>query len=66
LRDGVDRAIPARGDDDTLLLLCLLYGALRQHRQLPWIMGAPEGVPSAGLCEHAPDCGFRDGGVSAA
>jgi hypothetical protein len=29
LRDGVDRAVPTRGDDNPLLLLCLLYGALR-------------------------------------
>ena len=66
LRDGVDRAIPTRGDDDPLLLLRLLYGALRQPRELPWVMRAPEVVPSARLGEHVSDDRFRDYGVTAA
>jgi hypothetical protein len=66
LRHGVDRAIPTRGDDDTLLLPRMLHSTLRQHRQLPWVMGAPEVIPSARLGEHASDRCFRDCGVTAA
>jgi hypothetical protein len=66
LRDSIDGAISACGDDDPLLLPGAVHGALRQHGQLPGVLDAPDVVASARLFEDASDRFFPRCGVAVA